>query len=433
LTGLDVLADAKASHLGPSLNPEHASTFARRQPGPALADTLAQIDMARLRGHRLGRLRAQLKEHDYGACVLSDGINVRYATGSRNMQIWTIRNAARYVFVPAEGPVVLFDFGGCEHLSKGLETIDEIRPATTYFFFTSGPHVEERAKRWAAEIADLVRLHCGGNRRLALDRVNPVGAAALAAHGLELFDANPAVEHARAIKSADEIACMYAAISVCETGFSRMRDALEPGLTENELWSILHQTNIAMGGEYIETRLLSSGSRTNPWFQESSQRVIRAGDLVAVDSDMYGLFGYFADISRTFFCPPGRPSAEQGTLYALAHEQVHRNMELLRPGVSFREFSEKSWKMPEAYVPNRYMTLVHGAGLSGEYPYIAYPQDFAAKGYDGLVEENMTLCVESYIGGVGGAEGVKLEQQVLVTQGGPEPLSTFPFEAELTG
>ena len=43
----------------------------------------------------------------------------------------------------------------------------------------------------------------------------------------------------------------------------------------------------------------------------------------------------------------------------------------------------------------------------------------------------MTLCVESYIGEVGGCEGVKLEQQVLVTPSGPELLSNFPFEASL--
>jgi Xaa-Pro dipeptidase len=43
----------------------------------------------------------------------------------------------------------------------------------------------------------------------------------------------------------------------------------------------------------------------------------------------------------------------------------------------------------------------------------------------------MTICVESYLGEEGGREGVKLEQQVLVTETGTEPLSTFPFEEDL--
>jgi Xaa-Pro aminopeptidase len=77
------------------------------------------------------------------------------------------------------------------------------------------------------------------------------------------------------------------------------------------------------------------------------------------------------------------------------------------------------------------MSLVHGAGLCGEYPYIPYPQDFERKGYDGLIEENMTLCVESFIGDEHGGEGVKLEQLVLVTRDGPVPLTTFEFEDRL--
>ena len=43
----------------------------------------------------------------------------------------------------------------------------------------------------------------------------------------------------------------------------------------------------------------------------------------------------------------------------------------------------------------------------------------------------MTICVESYIGAAGGTEGVKLEQQLLVTDTGTELLSRFPFEDAL--
>ena len=63
--------------------------------------------------------------------MLLDPVNIRYATGARNMQVFHARNPARYLFVPVAGPVVLFEFPGCHHLAAGLETIDEIRPATT--------------------------------------------------------------------------------------------------------------------------------------------------------------------------------------------------------------------------------------------------------------------------------------------------------------
>ena len=391
----------------------------------------AAIDRARLRRYRIERVRAELRARDYAGVVFADAINLRYATDARNMQIWTLRNPARYVFIATDGPVVLFEFAGCHHLAKDIETIDEIRTATGWFYFTSGPRVPERAQKWAAELADLVQRHGGGNRRLAIDRINPEGTAAFAALGIELRDGSEIAERARCIKSADEIACMRESIAVCEEGLRQVREALEPGITENALWSVLHQANIALGGEYLETRLLSSGARTNPWYQEASDKRIEAGDLVALDTDLIGPHGYFADMSRTFLCGSHAPSGAQRDLYGLAHEQIHRNLELLRPGAGFHEFADKSWPMPERFVEHRYMSLVHGAGLCGEFPYISYPHDLMTKGYDGELAENMTVCVESFIGDERGGEGVKLEQLVLITRDGPVALTTFPFEEKL--
>ena len=381
-----------------------------------------------LRSYRLQRLRDQLVASDYAGGVFFDPINVRYATDSRNMQLWTLRNPARYVFIAADGPVVMFEFSGCEHLVADLETIDEVRTATNWFYFTAGPNMMARAQKWAAEIADLVLTHGGGNRRLAADRLNHQGFMALEALGIEVGDGQAIAEQARAIKGEDEISCLRNALRICGEAFDRVREQLVPGTTENEAWATLNHHNAANGGEYIETRLLSSGPRTNPWFQEAGERAIQAGDLVAIDADMSGPKGYFADISRSFVCDDRAPTDAQRLLYEQAHAQVHHNLNLLRPGVSFREFADKSWRLPSRYEKNRYMSLIHGAGLAGEYPYIPYQVDFERKGYDGLFEENMTICVESYLGAEDGREGVKLEQLVWLTETGPIPLSDYPFE-----
>ncbi len=421
--------------MAPDSSPPRArpsrSDAAGRSHAPGLTDCQAQVDMKALRAYRLGRVRAQLRARDYAGALLYDPINVRYATGSRNMAVWTMHNAVRYCFVPTEGPVVVFDFHNCEHLSAGLETVDEVRPAIAWYYFGAGPRFAERAKAWAAEIADLVAAHGGGNRRLALDHCEPDGAAALADHGIEIRNGQEVMELARSIKSAEELACMRASIAVCETAMARMREALEPGMTENELWSILNQVNAAMGGEWIETRLLTSGARTNPWFQESSERIIRPGELVSFDTDMVGPYGYCADISRSYFCGPGGPSDEQRRLYGLAWEQIHHNADLLKPGLGFRELAESAWKLPESCRPNRYSVVVHGVGLCDEYPACVYLEDFETSGYDGHLEAGMTVCVESFMGEAGGREGVKLEQQVLITDTGAELLSTYPFEDEL--
>ncbi len=404
-----------------------------KPPVAALIDTEPHIDMVALRAYRLARVREQLTKHDYAGCVLYDPINIRYATGSRNMAVWTMHNAVRYCFIATEGPVVVFDFHNCEHLSAGLETVDEVRPAIAWHYFGAGPRLADRAKTWAAEIADLVTAHGGGNRRLALHHCDPEGAAALADLGIEVGNGQEVLEIARAIKSPEELACMETSIAVCETAMARMREALEPGMTENQLWAILNHVNAAMGGEWIETRLLASGGRTNPWFQESSDRIIRPGEMVSFDTDMIGPYGYCADISRSYFCGPGRPSDEQRRLYGLAWEQIHFNMDLLKPGLSFRELAEKAWKMPESCRSNRYSVVIHGIGLCDEYPACVYQEDFEASGYDGRLEAGMTVCVESFMGEAGGREGVKLEQQVLITETGVELLSTFPFEEELLG
>jgi Xaa-Pro aminopeptidase len=398
----------------------------------ALAPDTAVPDRAAMRAYRLDRLRAEMRARDYAGLVVYDPINIRYATGTTNMQVWALHNPVRYAFVATEGPVVLFDFHGGFHLSDGIETVDEVRPALGWFYFAAGPHAGARARRWAAEIADLVRAHGGGNRRLAVDKCDFAGIDALRAEGVEVFDGQEITELARRIKSPDEILAMRRSVAVAEEGMARMRELLVPGMTENELWSHLHQVNVARGGEWIETRLLASGRRTNPWFQECSDKPIAAGELVSFDTDLIGPDGMCADISRCYLAGDVTASAEQRRLYGLAREQIETNIALLRPGLRFSELAERSWRLPETCLPNRYSVVAHGVGLCDEYPHCGYVEDDElAGGYDGTFEPGMAVCIESYIGELGGDEGVKLEEQVLITDTGIERLSSFPYEDDL--
>ncbi len=425
-----------AMHMQPS-QPSRILSMARDARGAA-ARPVAPIDAGvmhrmtlinqdRLTRDRLARLRAELRRRDYAGAVLSDPMNLRYATGTRNMAVWTTHAPSRYAFVATDGPVILFEFASSAHVSAGSPVVDETRPCTPWIYFLAGPRSEEKAHLWADEIDSLLRQHGGANRRLAVDRCEPMGTLRLLSHGVQLFDAQEVCEMARRIKTPDEIACLQASMDVCDLAIDRMRAALVPGITENQLWSLLHETNIAHGGEWIECRLLASGPRTNPWFHESSDRVIAAGDLVGFDTDMVGPNGYLADISRSYVCPGGAPSDRQRRLYETAQSQVLHNTALLRPGLSFREFAEICWTVPDAYMPNRYMMMVHGCGFVDEYPSVAYLADWKDWGYDGMFEENMVVSVESYIGEVGGGEGVKLEQQVLITGEGARLLSRTPL------
>lgn len=390
------------------------------------------IDLVAVRTYRQQRVRQKMAEYDVDAVILSDPVNIRYATGTRNMQVFSMRNAPSRYLLLTQNRSILFEFTGCLHLGEGYETVDEVRPSKTASFVAAGPHIAERERAWAAEMADSIHELTGfKDATVGLERLNAGTAIALKEAGLNVVDAQQPVEMARAIKSPEEMKCVIASLRATETGVGKLREAIRPGLTEAELWSVLHKSIIAQNGDYVETRLLNAGARTNPWFQETSDNVIGANELIALDTDVVGCHGYYADFSRTFHSGPDRPTDTQRELYNVAYEQVHYNMGILKPGMSFREYADRAWNIPDRYYANRYYLSAHGCGMTGEYPYLYHHGDFPDAGYDGVVEPGMTLCVESYIGEDGAKEGVKLEQQVLITETGIETLSMFPFEAHL--
>ena len=387
-----------------------------------------QIDFNLLRMYRLNRVREQLLKNDLGACILFDPINIRYATDTRNMAVFSFHLMTRYVFIPASGPVILFEYPKCEHIYENNCTIDEVRSVINWDFFSQGNNVYQKASEWAKTVDELMKKYSSDNKNIAIDVCDPVGINALNdKHKYKLFNAQQYLEIARSIKSKDEIVCLKASVKTAEMGSSLMHEKLQANMTEEELWAYLYKTNIENGGEWIETRLLTSGQRTNPWFQECNNKIIQKGDLVAFDTDMVGPYGYCADISRTFV-EGGKLNEEQKKLHDLAYENIKYNEELIKPGMSFREFAEKAWELPDNCFDNHYPCQVHGVGMCDEWPFIPYPnKDYSNGDYSGIFEENMLICVESYIGEVGGKQGVKLENQYLVTNNGLECLATLPL------
>lgn len=388
-------------------------------------------NLHRMRQTRLDRTVAELHKRDLAAVLLFDPLNIRYASDTSNMQLWVAHNPSRALLVCADGHMVLWDFHGCDHLSSYLPLVKEVRHGAGFFYFLVGDKEEQQAQSFAADVAAVMQEHCGSNRRLAVDKIEVEGLRALDTLGLEIHSGQAVMEHARSIKSSDEINAMRCAIDTCQRGMSSMHAAAKPGIAEVELWAILHAENIKRGGEWIETRILSSGPRTNPWMQEAGPRLLQDGELLAYDTDLIGPYGMCADLSRTIHIGQSAPSAEQKRLYRAAYEHIQYNMQLLAPGVSFRELTERGQKLAAEFVPQRYGVMMHGVGLCDEWPAIHYPEDFIDGAFDYVLKPGMVLCVEVYIGAVGGREGVKLEDQVLITDSGFENLTTIPFEQRL--
>ena len=423
---------SRRSHLKPDNTPDDND---RVETGPtALAfDEWAKLglnvpDMPALRAYRLERLQKQIRKHDCAGLLLFDPLNIRYASDTTNMQLWTSHNMARACFVPPEGKMILWDFHNCEHLSAHLPLVGELRSGASFFYFETGDRTAEAAKGFADQMIDIMHKYAPGNKRLAVDKMENLGYAALVGLGVEVLEGQVLTEHGRSIKNENELNAIRCAIATCEIATEEMRDEMRAGISENELWATLHAGNIKRGGEWIETRILSSGPRTNPWFQECGPRIMQDGDLMAFDTDLVGNYGYCCDISRTWLVGDGTPSDEQKRLYQVAYDHVMTNIALLEPGMRFSDMTRIAHRLPEEYRALRYGVLAHGVGLCDEYPSVRYPEDVEHHGYGGCFEVGMTLCFEAYVGAVGGRDGVKLEEQVVVTDKGAFPLSTYRYE-----
>jgi len=120
-------------------------------------------------------------------------------------------------------------------------------------------------------------------------------------------------------------------------------------------------------------------------------------------------------------------TATQQRLYKTAHEQINHNLELIKPGVSFAEFNDKSWRIPDQYASYRYSLAVHGVGMADEWPVIPLHIDWGPGAMSGQFDAGMVVCVESLIAEEG-SESIKLETQVLVTNNGYERLDSFPLD-----
>jgi Xaa-Pro aminopeptidase len=383
---------------------------------------------------RLDHTRAGMRAHDIPAMLIVDPNQIAYSTGATNMTLWSARTPARYLLILLDGPVILFDFKGAQHLAVGLPTVDEIRPAEGLDYVSSGGDMAGAASRFAREIAAILRDSDSEIDRIAVDRFPFMAVDALRAEGLSVTDAHGPLALARMIKLPVELPYIREAMRRVEAGVERLESKTEPGMTETEAWAEFHYSLMAKEGQYVSTRLFQSGPNTYPYFQEAGRRSLQKGDLLCLDTDAIGYESYAVDFSRTFLCGDRKPTPEQKTLYGRAREQLEWNAGLLAPGRAYRELAEKAWDVPDEHRSSRYYCFGHGLGMAGEFPNIPH-KDEGGDDYplDGHLEPGMVICIESYVGWERSAEGVKLEDQFLILETGVERMSNYPFDERLGG
>jgi Xaa-Pro aminopeptidase len=385
------------------------------------------IDLPRLRSERLDRLQAAMRKRGIAACLLTQPMNVRYATGTAIMTVYGLGYFFRCALVFAEGQPILFEHANSMHLTTPI--LDDVRPMLWDWEF-SGDNAIPWAHEWALEIRDAFRERGVENEPIVLDRLTTPGFLALQELGLELIDSGPVMLEARMIKTPEEVHAFRVNGPIIEEMLGNMEVAIAPGVRENELLATLTATLLRRGGEFQITRGVEVGANTNPWRTEATNLAAESGDLVWVDTDANGIEGYFFCVSRTFLCGDGKPNPQQKDAYRAAYDYVSQASELLKPGTSFWEFAEKVPRFADKYQAQRYEVLGHSVGLEDEGPSFPYV-DEDPPNVDYVLEENMVMVIEGYFGEVGARDGVKLGDQFLITKDGPELLVNYPYEERL--
>ena len=391
-----------------------------------------------MREFRWKRLTDHIVQRGYGGLLMFDPLNIRYATDSTNMQLWNTHNPFRAVLLCSDGYMVIWDYKNSPFLSEFNPLVKEQRSGADLFYFDRGDKIDIAADKFSNEVRTLITEHSDSNMRLAVDKIMLHGLRSLEAQGFEIMEGEEVTEKCRSIKGEDEILAMRCASEACENAVAIMEqkariDVPKGNTSEDDIWAVLHAENIKRGGEWIETRLLASGPRTNPWFQECGPRIVQNNEIVAFDTDLVGSYGICVDISRTWWIGDKPPRPDM--IYAMqhAHEHIMYNMDLLRPGIHMRDLTFNAHKLDKNFQNGKYGCLMHGVGLCDEWPLIAYPDKFVEGAYDYVLEPGMVLCVEALVSPENGDFSIKLEDQVLITENGYENLTKYPFDPILMG
>lgn len=399
---------------------------------------LTPPNLQAMRTFRWKRLTQHINDRDYAGLLVFDPLNIRYATDSTNMQLWNTHNPFRAVLLCADGYMVIWDYKNSPFLSTFNPLVKEQRSGADLFYFDRGDKVGEAADVFAKEVSELLQEHSGSNKRLAVDKIMLHGLRALESQGFDVQDGEELTEKCRSVKGPDEILAMRCASHACEKSVWEMEQFARNNIphqeiSEDDVWSVLHAENIRRGGEWIETRLLASGPRTNPWFQECGPRIVQNNEIISFDTDLIASYGICVDISRSWWVGDQAPPNDMVNAMQHAHEHIMSNMEMLKPGVRIPDLSRNAHQLKPEYQKNKYGCLMHGVGLCDEWPLVAYSDRMVEGAYDYELEPGMVLCVEALVSAEGGDFSIKLEDQVLITDNGFENLTQYPFDERLMG
>ncbi|MFP3138138.1 MAG: Xaa-Pro peptidase family protein [Nitrososphaeria archaeon] len=398
--------------------------------GMLAVDYEKRVDFDRLRKDRLDKARDSMKKSGLEALVCFDDDNIRYVTSAR-IGDWARGKMLRWCVLPANDDPMLFEVGGRvaaqleDHGAVWLK--GRVRPSINWG--RGAVPKEVNAAKKAAELIRSTLLDSGVPLdKVGFDVLDPYLLKALREVGIsEINDGQTVLLDARKIKTKDEINLLKISASIADAAHYEVARNLRPGIRENEIVGIVARTLYSLGADRIEAINVISGPRTNPHHHDFSDRLIRPGDIVFVDI-MSSYSGYLTCYYRTFVV--GKATEEQRKIYQMAYQWLYDSIKILRPGITTKDIAEK-WPGPEVLGYKSELEVLanqwgHGLGLSlWELPIISRAWSLE---YPYRIEPGMVFALETYYGVKGEKQAARIEEEVVITDGGYEVITKFPVE-----
>jgi Xaa-Pro dipeptidase len=367
---------------------------------------------------RLERLQAELRRRSIDCLALIAGANLRYMTGLD----FHLMERPTTVFFPKEGkPVFAVPTLEVPRVEKAVREGGLFEGEVYSYNDTDGP--DEAYSRAIMALPE-VQKYAVEYLRMRILELKLVQRHVPAA---AMEDAGPVMDTLRLTKDAKEVAAMRRAIEISEEALHSTIHALEPGMTEHEIANQLAIAQIERGGgiQPFEPIVLIGDNAALP-HGSPSERELQPGQEILFDFGT-SYDGYISDITRTFFFG-GEPSAKQREIYEVVKAANAAGRAAAKPGVPCQDVDRAARKVIDDAGYGEYFIhrVGHGIGMEGhEGPYMR-------EGNDLPLEVGMTFTVEPGIY-IPGEIGVRIEDNLVVTEDGAESLTTFSRDLAVVG
>jgi Xaa-Pro dipeptidase len=251
-------------------------------------------------------------------------------------------------------------------------------------------------------------------------RVLELRALESAAPGAEFVSLESYLPGVRAVKDERELADLRAAIEITQKALQAMFSWPVVGWSERQLAERLTAEMMAGGADSVAFMIVVAGPNGSDPHAGPSDRPLQAGDLVTIDCGAVHR-GYTADITRTFAI--GEVADPLAEIYEVVRQANLAGRAAVRPGVTAQEIDRAARAVIEDAGYGAYFTHRTGHGLGIE----THEPPYIVEGNELALEPGMVFTVEPgvYVPGLG---GVRIEDDMVVTAGGGESLTTFARE-----